>query len=234
MIGGLIFGLISGLHCAGMCGPLALMHRSNTQGSAWNFFIQYHLGRILVYILIGALVMMLGASLDVFRFQQIVSVLTGSALVLFSLFTLLGTKKQLAEKVSQKIFGKAFRNLFNKFGHLPFASGMINGLLPCGAVYVAAAYALTLHSFTETAIYMGLFGVGTLPVFISIWIVAKQKLGLSKSKIMLVYKLLPVIIGALMIMRGANMGIKGISPAAHQEAGKLEINQCCEDESQSK
>ena len=41
--------------------------------------------------------------------------------------------------------------------------GALWGWLPCGLVYTSLGYAMTLAKPTESALYMLLFGVGTLP-----------------------------------------------------------------------
>ena len=43
-------------------------------------------------------------------------------------------------------------------------SGVLNGFLPCGLVYLAAAGAMMTHSVLEGVQYMLLFGLGTIPL----------------------------------------------------------------------
>jgi hypothetical protein len=42
--------------------------------------------------------------------------------------------------------------------------GMVNGLLPCGMVYLALAGALTMGGLLESSLFMMFFGLGTLPM----------------------------------------------------------------------
>ncbi|MVM38574.1 hypothetical protein GO730_15110 [Spirosoma sp. HMF3257] len=50
-------GLISSLHCVGMCGPLvaALPVGRLAQGQRWKAVALYHTGRIATYSILGAL-----------------------------------------------------------------------------------------------------------------------------------------------------------------------------------
>ena len=46
--------------------------------------------------------------------------------------------------------------------------GMLNGLLPCGLVYVAMAGAVSRGSLLNGIAYMAMFGLGTLPTMLGI------------------------------------------------------------------
>jgi sulfite exporter TauE/SafE len=48
------------------------------------------------------------------------------------------------------------------------ALGFLNGLLPCGFVYVALAGAVALSNAWQSAIYMAVFGMGTVPALLLI------------------------------------------------------------------
>jgi sulfite exporter TauE/SafE len=61
-----IFGLISSLHCIGMCGPIAMMlavDRDNPIKKVTQI-ITYHLGRMSAYASIGLLFGLLGRGLE--------------------------------------------------------------------------------------------------------------------------------------------------------------------------
>jgi sulfite exporter TauE/SafE len=45
---------------------------------------------------------------------------------------------------------------------------LVNGILPCGFVYLALAGAATTQSSLQGALYMALFGLGTLPMMLFI------------------------------------------------------------------
>ena len=48
-----------------------------------------------------------------------------------------------------------------------FSLGMLNGLLPCGLVYMAIVGAVSTGSIWQGSAYMALFGLGTLPLMLS-------------------------------------------------------------------
>jgi sulfite exporter TauE/SafE len=93
-----------------------------------------------------------------------------------------------------------------------FFIGLLNGLLPCGLVYMAIAGALATGSSTSGALFMFIFGVGTLPMLFAISILGNS-ISLKLRRKMT--KLIPVavmFIGVLFILRGLGLGIPYISP----------------------
>ena len=51
-----------------------------------------------------------------------------------------------------------------------FTTGMVNGLLPCGMVYMALVAALALQSPFLGAAYMFFFGIGTVPLLLMLMV----------------------------------------------------------------
>jgi len=100
--------------------------------------------------------------------------------------------------------------------------GLLNGLLPCGLVYMALAGALTTGSAEQGAFYMILFGLGTIPAMLSVSLIGHN---LKQSHRVRLQKLMPFIIllfAVLFILRGLNLDIRFISPAnpAYQSASE--------------
>lgn len=228
LINGLIFGLISTLHCAGMCGPLAMMIPAKVKGNKSLFAVMYQLGRIGVYMFVGLLVFAIGISFSLFRMQQGLSVVLGSFMVVFALFSLLKIQTpQLVDKPYKKIIASFSYYLSKGSASSAFMMGALNGLLPCGAIYIAALYCASLHSTSEVMAYMALFGIGTLPVFIGAWLFMSKQLSVQLKRFQVLYKFLPLLVGVLMILRGVDLGIPYLSPELSQDTQKTEIKNCC-------
>jgi sulfite exporter TauE/SafE len=228
LINGLLFGLISTLHCAGMCGPLAMMIPSKVKHNAFLFALNYQIGRIAVYIGVGSIVFAVGMSFSLFRMQQGLSVVLGSFMVLFALFALFKVPTpQLVDKPYKKIVSRFGFYLSKGSSSSAFILGALNGLLPCGAIYIAAVYCATFTNAFDAVAYMALFGIGTLPVFIGAWLFVSNKLSLKLRPFRVVYKLLPLLVGALMILRGVDLGIPYLSPELSQDTQKTEVKNCC-------
>ena len=90
--------------------------------------------------------------------------------------------------------------------------GFLNGLLPCGMIYVALTSALATQNVLQGGLIMAFFGFGTMPALVMVAI-GGQYFGIPfRTKIQ---SLLPLIIfsmGVLLILRGMNLGIPYLSP----------------------
>jgi hypothetical protein len=90
--------------------------------------------------------------------------------------------------------------------------GMLNGLLPCGLVYVACAGAVATGGLGSGAAYMLAFGLGTVPVMLAISLSGKL---ISVPVRQRLVRWVPVSVGvlaALLIVRGLGLGIPYLSP----------------------
>jgi sulfite exporter TauE/SafE len=111
----------------------------------------------------------------------------------------------------------SFATYFRKFLKMEsvfsrFFMGMVNGILPCGMVYSALAVAILYHNTLYSGLFMFLFGVGTSPLLV---LLSRIKMALSKYPFFKREKTIRfalLILGLLVILRGANLGIPMISP----------------------
>ena len=167
------------LHCAGMCGPLVLMTPvvGHTRASHIASRATYHLGRVATYAVIGLIFGLVGESIIFAGLQRWLSFVVG-VLMLLALFASFSFKAQLTR------IPFAIKSIFAKFIHQRtfvsiFALGATNGLLPCGLVYLAATASIAAGSIASAAAYMLLFGLGTLPMLLTISF-AGQRLNLRR------------------------------------------------------
>jgi sulfite exporter TauE/SafE len=94
-----------------------------------------------------------------------------------------------------------------------FTIGLLNGFLPCGMVYVALFGAIAMQNEALGALYMVLFGLGTVPMMTSV-IYLNSFLSIRvRNKIQKIIPYLVIIIGILFIFRGLGLGIPYVSPA---------------------
>lgn len=211
-------GALGSFHCIGMCGPIALSVPIGGKSGLVGIIraLAYNLGRIGTYALLGLIVGLLGERIAIGGYQQTLSIAVGVLILAFLILPKAITKRLDPTSTFAKLFLKlksTFRGLFqskNAFG--PLILGLINGLLPCGLVYVGLAGALALGNPLESAKFMAAFGLGTIPIMISIMFVGDLISLQWRAKIR---KLMPVmfaIMGALFILRGMNLGIPYVSP----------------------
>lgn len=214
----LTIGLVGSLHCIGMCGPIAIALPLGRK-SWWHRTLgglTYNLGRILTYGLLGAVFGLLGQGIEMAGLQRWASILIGAAMILSVLFPALFKGKI---KIEQFLFGYAgkmigkFRKLFaiQSFPSL-FLIGLLNGLLPCGLVYVAVAGALNTNSIPGGIVFMLLFGLGTLPVMLAIPLIGNLIGSGFRKKYQYLLSVLVLVLGILFVLRGLALGIPYVSP----------------------
>ncbi|WNJ16107.1 sulfite exporter TauE/SafE family protein [Pontibacter sp. G13] len=212
-----ILGLTSSLHCAGMCGPIALAIPAHAAFSHHAFGrLLYQFGRIATYACMGAFLGVFGAGLSLAGAQQGLSIGLGIALLLTLFISANAEHALLQLPMIAKPLWKLKSMLQSKLGTTTylgqFQLGMLNGLLPCGFVYLALAGSLTTGNFTQGVIFMASFGLGTLPMMWGISLMGSQipqKWRQYSGRLMQVSML---VMGVWLIARGMDLGIPYLSP----------------------
>lgn len=215
IIAGILLGLTSSLHCIGMCGPIAMaipVDRTS-QGRMLLGIGAYNVGRTITYGILGLIVGSFGLSLATFGVLQWISIISGVLLIIFAwrkyLINLPWIPKFDLNKHLNGVFGKVIRS--NSRFRLLFL-GMINGLLPCGMVYIALLNAILAGDIYSGAIAMIAFGMGTLPAMIFVSYTASRITGNLRVKLNRLVPYVMTVIGLLIVLRGLNLGIPYISP----------------------
>lgn len=207
----LALGFLGSFHCAGMCGPLVFMLPKNSESptSIIKGRFIYNSGRVVTYVAIGLLFGLFGLAVAMKGFQRELSVFAGATIAVTVLLT--SGKKQRVKAHSITLaytnpLRKQLKKLFAMKSYPAlFFMGVLNGLLPCGFVYLAVAGAASTGSVTGSALYMALFGLGTFPIMMFISVAANY-LGVRFKKIF--SRVSPVIAIALaifLIYRGTDM-----------------------------
>ena len=166
-------------HCVGMCGGIVIAYSSTKIKSDWTKKIQaiahllYSFGRVTTYTILGALFGLVGG---VVTFDNLTSgiflLITGFMMVLVGL-SLMGKIKFLTilEHSCSKspLYQSTFKSLLGSQSLFSFyLLGMLNGLLPCGFVYVFAITAASTGSALWGAFVMLIFGLSTIPALFSL------------------------------------------------------------------
>lgn len=219
----LILGLLGSFHCVGMCGPIAFMlpvDRSNTYKKVTQISL-YHMGRLLSYSIIGLIFGLIGKGLNLFGFQQQLSIIIGITMIIVVLIPYKTFNKYNASKPIYKIVSKvksALGSALKKKTSDTFLTiGFLNGFLPCGLVYMAVFGAIAGGNAIEGSLYMMFFGLGTIPLMTTAIYFSNFLKGTMRQKIQKAIPVFVVVIGALFILRGLGLGIPYISPAPISE-----------------
>lgn len=212
----LLMGLVGSLHCAGMCGPILLSLPFEKENIFVNLAKQllYHTGRIFVYIWLAVFAYSLGSTFSLFTDQKILSLSIGGIMIAISLLSIAGIRINLLSRVQNKIviwMSKQFGS-FYKSKFFPFVAGMLNGVIPCGMVYIALGIVLNAGTPTDAVRFMLFFGIGTAPLLILIALGAtyiKKNIGFN------VHSIIPyagIFMGILFVFRALQLDIPFVSP----------------------
>ncbi|WP_229755434.1 sulfite exporter TauE/SafE family protein, partial [Hymenobacter cavernae] len=93
-----------------------------------------------------------------------------------------------------------------------YLTGALNGLLPCGLVYLALAGALSAPGLGGAAGYMMLFGLGTLPLMFGLSLTGRLVPMLWRTRMRQAVPYVASLMAVLFIVRGLGLGIPYLSP----------------------
>lgn len=213
-------GLLGSFHCVGMCGPIVLA----VPGKTLLAKLSYNFGRTITYMIMGAIIGFVGEGFSLIGYQQPLSVAVGVAMLLIVLFTRYKHFDLPMTGVIEKMWIYSKKRLTPLFKSqsptAPFFIGLINGLLPCGLVYAALFAAISMGGIFESAVYMGMFGLGTTPLLVVLSVFGTI---ISPAVRIRLNRAVPYFLGLvaiLLILRGLNLGIPYVSPKMDKD-GKM-------------
>lgn len=213
-----LFGLLGSFHCVGMCGAIALALPGKPSAIARHVGgrLVYNLGRITTYATLGAGAGLLGQSLRLAGVQQSLSIASGVLILLLvavperltaRLANALGLARPLAWV--KATLGRLFQQ--SSWPAL-YATGVLNGLLPCGLMYLALAGALSAPGVAGAAAYMALFGFGTLPLMLGLALSGRLVPLAWRGRLRQAVPYAAAMLALLFIVRGLGLGIPYLSP----------------------
>ena len=194
LLSGLGIGILGSAHCVGMCGPIALAlprYGDSTLQNSLGISL-YHLGRAFTYAVMGGIVGSLGMSMRYFGWQQGLSIVAGVLILLGLFFAKYNPQNKLFTYLHSKV--KAGIGHFlqpNKGVQYRFALGAVNGLLPCGLVYVALTSAMASGTALSGSLLMFGFGFGTVPLLAATQLLGNQISMKARARLT---KLVPVFV----------------------------------------
>jgi len=219
------------MHCIGMCGPiaLALPVGSYSRSRFLAGRLLYNAGRVVTYAAIGAVVGLFGGKLLLPVLQQNLSIIVGATILITVLVPLLFRKVRLV-KILQPFYEKVSRGISSLMGNpsvaAMFGLGLLNGLLPCGFVYLAVAGALVSSNLLGGMLFMTGFGCGTIPAMLGVSLFPGFISLNVRTRLARVLPVFTAIVGVLLIVRGLNLGIPYLSPKISQHQHSVS-GDCC-------
>ncbi|MBV1875193.1 MAG: sulfite exporter TauE/SafE family protein [Cycloclasticus sp.] len=188
-----IFGLLGSTHCVPMCGGIVGILSQQTNHSTHQAItktLSYNAGRILSYSFIGFLAGGISQAafspMDTASLMLFSKYLTSIFMLAFG-FYLIGWLNFLSylERFGQRLWkhlsplSRQLLPIQNKRD--AFFLGIIWGWLPCGLVYSALAWSLASAHSLSGAIIMLCFGLGTLPMLMTMGFASEKLAQFTRS-----------------------------------------------------
>ncbi len=215
-------GLLTSVHCVGMCGGICLSQCVGAQGFGKAERLRpsflYNVGRIISYTVIGGLVGALGSVVSFNgAMRGIVALLAGIFMVIMGLnmLDLFPWLKKLSIRMPKFLVGKAEGK-----NNSPFFVGLINGFMPCGPLQAMQLYALSTGDPLQGALSMFLFSLGTMPLMFGFGAASALISKKFSAQLMAISAVLVIILGFGMLNTGVSMsGYLAVGTEQSQTAG---------------
>ena len=193
-------GLVTGFHCIAMCGGFVISYSSKhaaNGGNGLTSHLIYGASKTLGYTIIGGLFGLLGS------FIAFTPMIRGIAAALAGLFLILYGANMLGF-IRFRLKGPSFLEKYSKANSSnPAAIGFANSLmLACGPLQAMYVIAAASGSPVTGALYLFVFGIGTLPVLLGFGVLTSVISGRFTQKIMRYSGIIVILLGLVMLNRG--------------------------------
>ena len=206
---GMIFvvGLITGLHCIGMCGSFVIGYtvKDAEHGrSAYLSHILYGTGKTISYAMFGAIFGFIGSVVSITPFISGVSILlAGIFLIIFGLNTLNVFSALKRVRIKQPEAMTRYANKKRRNSRSPFFIGFFSGfLLGCGPLQAMYIMAAGNGDPVEGAKFLAAFGLGTLPALLGFGMATRWLSGTMTRRITQISGVILLVMGTMMINKG--------------------------------
>jgi sulfite exporter TauE/SafE len=210
-----------------MCGPIAFalpLDRTSTNTKVTGILL-YNIGRLTTYFSLGVLFGLLGYGFALAGFQQWISIAVGAIMVLSVIWPKINHRTpSLTPRFSLwlgQVKGQLGKRLGKQSNSNLFAIGLLNGLLPCGLVYMAIAGATAMATALHGGFFMILFGLGTVPLMLAMSLFGNQVKSTLTQKVRHFIPIFIVLIGVMFILRGMNLGVPFVSPKIDKQRTEM-------------
>ncbi|WP_096635780.1 sulfite exporter TauE/SafE family protein [Clostridium cochlearium] len=222
-----VVGLLTSIHCVGMCGGImlsqSLSKESSTKFDAIKPAILYNFGRVISYTILGGIIGALGSVFSLtITTKAIMQIFAGAFMIMMG-FNMAGFS--LFRKFQLKL-PKSMCKTKNKSGS-PFMVGILNGLMPCGPLQTMQLFALGTGSAVKGALSMLVFSLGTVPLMLTFGALSGLLSKGYTKKILKFSGVLIIVLGLIMGNRGfvlAGIDINPLSAITDRTRGILSGN----------
>ena len=214
--------LLGSVHCAAMCGGFVCLYSGTgpSRHTSAAPHAAYNVGRLVSYLLLGALAGSVGHGVDriggVAGIGRLAAVIAGALMVVWGSSTLLAAlgvpiRSTIAPRALQATLTSLLVRFRNESPTVRgAATGLLTTLLPCGWLYVFVATAGGTGHVLDAMLIMFVFWLGTLPMMVTIGLGAQRMFGAFQRRLPLAAAGAAVVLGLLSLT-----GKVTASPIAH-------------------
>ncbi len=207
-----VVGLLTSIHCVGMCGGIMLSQSLSTESKnkfdAIKPSLLYNVGRVLSYTVLGGIIGGVGSifSLSIVT-KAGLQIFVGLFMIIMG-FNMAGFSAFRKFQIKIPSFGCKAKNKSRS----PFIVGILNGLMPCGPLQTMQLYALSTGSATKGALAMFVFSIGTVPLMLTFGALSGLLSKGYTKKILKFSGVLIIVLGLIMGNRGFALAGININP----------------------
>jgi len=230
-----IASLLGSAHCAGMCTPFVCFYAgADARASGWGH-LAYNGGRLVSYLILGALAGAVGAGIQQVGYgvgvSRAAASVAGILMIVWGVVQLMvvrGVKIPAPAplEAAQQWMASRLRDVRDL---APTARaltvGLLTTLLPCGWLYAFVITAAGTGSVADAMLVMAVFWAGTLPMMLAIGVGIRRLAGPLRDKLPVFSALVLVAIGLYSLSGGIQkdpakvaMRARHMIPAALQPA----------------
>ncbi len=198
-----VFGLLSSVHCIGMCGGIAAAQGAGREKKLQAVLI-YGLGRLLSYSTVGFVIGLTGSLLDMNKnLRALIPILCGLITIVIGL-QMLGLLRWLS--TGAKRCENRFVRKLMQLG--PFVVGLLTGVMPCGTLQTVQAAALSSGSALTGCGIMAAFALTSSPALCGVGMLSGFLTARTRRLITVLSALVILFMGVRMLVKGLiRMGV---------------------------
>lgn len=200
-----VASLLGSVHCAGMCTPFVCFYAGADARASWWGHLAYNGGRLVSYLILGAIAGAVGAGIQQVGLgvgvSRAAASIAGILMITWGvvqLLVVLGVKVPTLTPLASAQQWMAAR-LRDVRDFAPTARaltvGLLTTLLPCGWLYAFVITAAATGAVADAMLIMIAFWVGTLPMMLAIGVGIRRLAGPLRDRLPVFSALVLVAIG---------------------------------------
>jgi hypothetical protein len=222
--------LLGSPHCAGMCGGFVCFYSGQDGTTRWTSHAAYNGGRLVSYLVLGAVAGAVGSGLDrigaAAGIARLAAIAAGVLMIVWGGITLLRARGFRIPGLHLVTVSRTAGWIGERLASRPPTAralllGLFTTLLPCGWLYAFVATAAGTGNVAAAMVVMAAFWLGTVPVLAGLGLAAQRAFGPLRRHLPTVTAAALVVIGLLTVTGRLTRSLQsGGGAPTHQHGGR--------------